>query len=172
MSLTMRVGHSKSRRLSIISRAVGTRFSVRLREGDVVETVVADGRVLVLRDSSVLSGRLDPTPIGRTLSKGERLIADARSARVTRIGMAAVERQLQWTLESDVQRRAPRRRHPGLEPLYHPAAGHPRPRASAIRRSAERSTRTTPMPTPRTSPSFSARSVSVPQHPDFPSSSV
>jgi transmembrane sensor len=81
----------------IISRAIGTRFSVRLHEGDAVETVVADGRVLVLRESSILSGTLNPKPIGHTLSKGERLVVDARSARITRIGMDAVEQQLQWT---------------------------------------------------------------------------
>jgi len=97
------VAHDASRPFEVtaagvISRAVGTRFSVRLHEGDVVETIVADGRVLVLRESSVLSGTLNPTPIGRTLSKGERLVADARSARITRIGMVGVERQLQWTL--------------------------------------------------------------------------
>jgi len=81
----------------IITRAVGTRFSVRLHESEVVEAVVTEGRVLVLREPSLLAGALTPKPIGRTLEPGERMLADDRSAKIYRIGLAAAEHRLQWT---------------------------------------------------------------------------
>ena len=51
----------------VTSRAVGTKFSVRLYEDERVETVVAEGRVLVLRERSFMGIPTTKSPAARPL---------------------------------------------------------------------------------------------------------
>jgi transmembrane sensor len=96
------VAHDASRPLEVIAahvvtRAVGTKFSVRIHENASVETLVTEGRVLVLREQNVLGLPAEPKPLVRTLVAGERVIVDARAARVSRLSKKEIERTLQWT---------------------------------------------------------------------------
>jgi transmembrane sensor len=96
------VAHDASRPFEVTargvtSRAVGTKFSVRLHDDDRVETVVAEGRVLVLRQSQVLGVPTSVRPIGRTLSAGERTLVGSRTASVGRLDTRHIEQRLRWT---------------------------------------------------------------------------
>jgi transmembrane sensor len=96
------VAHDASRPLEVIAahvvtRAVGTRFSVRLYDNTNVETVVTEGRVLVLREQTVLGLPAPPKPLVRTLVAGERVLVDTRAAHVSRLSAKEIERTLQWT---------------------------------------------------------------------------
>lgn len=96
------VAHDASRPLEVIAagivtRAVGTRFSVRIFDNTSVETVVTEGRVLVLREEHRLGLPADPKPVVRTLVAGERVVVDARTARVSKLSAKEIERTLQWT---------------------------------------------------------------------------
>jgi transmembrane sensor len=85
------VAHDASRpfevtALGVTARAVGTKFSVRLHEDARVETLVTEGRVLVLRQSEVLGVPMAPRPIGHTLVAGERVVVTKRAAVVSKVG--------------------------------------------------------------------------------------
>jgi transmembrane sensor len=96
------VAHDASRPMEvvaagIVSRAVGTKFSVRLYDNASVETLVTEGRVLVLREQRLMGLSAAPKPIARTLVPGDRIFVDARTARITRLSPKEIERTLQWT---------------------------------------------------------------------------
>lgn len=96
------VAHDASRPMeviaaSVVTRAVGTKFSVRLYDNSDVETLVTEGRVLVLRQRNVFGFPTAPTPIIRTLVAGERLLVNAHSVRITRLSARQMEDALQWT---------------------------------------------------------------------------
>jgi transmembrane sensor len=96
------VAHDASRPLEVIAahvvtRAVGTKFAVRLYDNANVETVVTEGRVLVLREQNILGLPAAPKPLVRTLVAGERVLVDMRAAHVSRLSAKEIERTLQWT---------------------------------------------------------------------------
>jgi transmembrane sensor len=102
--IVLSVAHDASRPLEVVagnvtSRAVGTKFAVRLYEGDStrVETLVTEGRVLVLRQPSVLGWTMAPRPVAHTLNAGERVVVDQRSVIVSRVSAREVQRKLMWT---------------------------------------------------------------------------
>jgi transmembrane sensor len=100
--LLLSVAHDASRPLEVIAadvvtRAVGTKFSVRLHENESVETVVTEGRVLVLREQNLLGVPSEPKPLVRTLVAGERVLVDPRAAHVSHLSSKEIERTLQWT---------------------------------------------------------------------------
>jgi len=96
------VAHDASRPLEVIagdvtSRAVGTKFSVRVHEDDSrVETLVTEGRVLVLRQPHLLGIPLRPQAVARTLSAGEKVVVGKRGTEVSRLTSKQVDRQLMW----------------------------------------------------------------------------
>ncbi|MEJ0038595.1 MAG: FecR domain-containing protein [Gammaproteobacteria bacterium] len=94
--------HDASRPLEVIAagvvtRAVGTKFSVRIYDNTNVETVVTEGRVLVLREQRTLGLRTAPKPLVRTIVAGERVVVDSRAAHVSKLSAKQIERTLQWT---------------------------------------------------------------------------
>jgi len=96
------VAHDASRPLEVIAagivtRAVGTKFSVRLYDNAKVETVVTEGRVLVLREQRVLGLPTAPKPVARTLVAGERVLVDGRTARISKLTTKEIDQTLQWT---------------------------------------------------------------------------
>ena len=96
------VAHDASRPLEVIAahvvtRAVGTKFSVRLFDNANVETVVTEGRVLVLREQNLFGLPAAPKPLVRTLVAGERVLVDPRAVHVSRLSAKEIERTLQWT---------------------------------------------------------------------------
>ena len=100
--LLLSVAHDASRPLEVIAagvvtRAVGTKFSVRLHENESVETVVTEGRVLVLREQNLLGLPSEPKPLVRTLVAGERVLVSPGAAHVSRLSSKEIERTLQWT---------------------------------------------------------------------------
>lgn len=100
--LLLSVMHDASRPMEVIaagvvSRAVGTKFSVRLYDNADVETMVTEGRVLVLREQRTLGLPVAPKPIVRTLVAGESVLVNSRGARITRLALKQIERSLQWT---------------------------------------------------------------------------
>jgi transmembrane sensor len=100
--LLLSVAHDVSRPLEVIAahvvtRAVGTKFSVRLYDNSNVAALVTEGRVLVLREQSLLGLPSEPVPLLRTLVAGERVLVDSRNGHVTRLSAAEIERTLQWT---------------------------------------------------------------------------
>jgi transmembrane sensor len=100
--LMLAVAHDESRPLEVIardvtSRAVGTKFSVRVHDEDArVETLVTEGRVLVLRQSHLLGIPLKPQAVTRTLDAGEKVVVGSRGAEVSRVTAKQVDRQLMW----------------------------------------------------------------------------
>jgi transmembrane sensor len=100
--ILLSVAHDASRPLEVlaagvVSRAVGTKFSVRLYDDANVETVVTEGRVLVLRQQRTLGLPNAPKPVGRTLVAGERAVVNARAARISKVSAKDIEKTLQWT---------------------------------------------------------------------------
>jgi transmembrane sensor len=100
--ILLSVAHDASRPLEVIAahivtRAVGTKFSVRLYENANVETLVTEGRVLVLREQNVLGVPTAPKPLVRTLVAGERVVVDPRNVHVSHVSTKDIERTLQWT---------------------------------------------------------------------------
>jgi transmembrane sensor len=100
--LMLAVAHDASRPLEVIAagvvtRAVGTKFSVRIYDNASVETVVTEGRVLLLREQHLLGLSKEPKPIGRTIVAGERVLVDSRTARISKLSAKELERTLQWT---------------------------------------------------------------------------
>lgn len=100
--LLLSVTHDASRPMEVIAagvvtRAVGTKFGVRLYENTNVETLVTEGRVLVLREQHMLGLPSAPKPVARTLAAGERVLVDARAAHISRLSAKQVQRTLQWT---------------------------------------------------------------------------
>jgi transmembrane sensor len=98
----MSVAHDASRPLEVVAngvmtRAVGTKFSVRLHEDAHVETLVTEGRVLILRQETVLGIPLEPQPIGHTLVAGERVVVDSSAAVVNSVTAGEMEQMLMWT---------------------------------------------------------------------------
>jgi transmembrane sensor len=96
------VAHDASRPLEVVAagvmaRAVGTKFSVRLHEDGRVETLVTEGRVLILRQDTVMGIRMEPQPIGHTLVAGERVVVDARTAMINSVTAQEMEQMLMWT---------------------------------------------------------------------------
>lgn len=100
--LLLSVAHDASRPLEVIAagvvtRAVGTRFSVRIYDNADVETVVTEGRILILREQNLLGLRRTSKPLVRTITAGERVLVDSRAAHVSRLSAKQIERMLQWT---------------------------------------------------------------------------
>lgn len=96
------VAHDASRPLeviagSVVTRAVGTKFSVRAYDNTDVETLVTEGRVLVLREQRVLGMPAAPIPLVRTLVAGERVLVDSHAVHVSKLSTKEIERALQWT---------------------------------------------------------------------------
>jgi transmembrane sensor len=81
----------------VTSRAVGTKFSVRLHDDAKVETVVAEGRVLVMRQSQLVGVSMRPRPIGRTLGAGEHIIVGTRTSTFAKLDARDIEQRLRWT---------------------------------------------------------------------------
>lgn len=96
------VAHDTSRPLEVIagdvtSRAIGTKFSVRVHEEDSrVETLVTEGRVLVLRQSHMLGIPLEPQAVTETLDAGEKVVVGRRGTEVSHVTTKQVDRQLMW----------------------------------------------------------------------------
>lgn len=101
--IMLTVAHDASRPLEVIagnvtSRAVGTKFSVRVHEDDKrVETLVTEGRVLVLRQPHLLGIPLQPQAVTRTLDAGEKVVVGRHGAEVSRVTARQADRQLMWT---------------------------------------------------------------------------
>lgn len=100
--LLVSVIHDASRPLEVIgagvvTRAVGTRFSVRIYDNADVETIVTEGRVLMLREENLLGVWRTSKPLLRTITAGERVLVDSRAAHVSRFSAKQIERMLQWT---------------------------------------------------------------------------
>jgi transmembrane sensor len=100
--LLLSVSHDASRPMEVIAgdvvtRAVGTQFSVRLYDNADVETLVTEGRVLVLREPHFLGFPSAPKPLARTLVAGERVFVNSRTAHISRVSAKQIERTLQWT---------------------------------------------------------------------------
>jgi transmembrane sensor len=100
--ILLSVAHDASRPLEVIAagvvtRAVGTKFSVRLYDNADVETVVTEGRVLVLREQHLLGLPAAPKPVARTLVAGDRVLVSASTARIRKLSTKEIDRTLQWT---------------------------------------------------------------------------
>ena len=96
------VAHDASRPLDVVAngvltRAVGTKFNVRLHDDSHVETLLKEGRVLILRRDTVLGIPMAPRPVGHTLVAGERAVVDARNAAIDKLTPSEMEQLLQWT---------------------------------------------------------------------------
>ena len=81
----------------VTSRAVGTKFSVRLHDNSQVETLVAEGRVLVLRQSQLLGVSMPARPLGRTLGAGEHTLVGTRASTFAKLEAKDIEQRLRWT---------------------------------------------------------------------------
>ena len=97
------VAHDASRPLEVIAagivtRAVGTKFSVRLYDNANVQTLVTEGRVLVLREQHVLGLPTSAKPVARTLVAGERMLVDGRTAHISKLSTQQIDHTLQWTM--------------------------------------------------------------------------
>ncbi|MEJ1961535.1 MAG: FecR domain-containing protein [Gammaproteobacteria bacterium] len=100
--ILLSVAHDASRPLEVIaagvvSRAVGTKFSVRLHEDASVETVVTEGRVLVLGQRNVLGMPMEPKPLAPTLVAGEHAVVNAKSTQVSHLTAQEMKGLLMWT---------------------------------------------------------------------------
>lgn len=96
------VAHDASRPFEVTAngvtaRAVGTKFSMRVYDDQRVETIVTEGRVLVLRQTSVLGVPTGAKPIGHTLTAGEMVVVDGRTAKFSRVSAAKLARLTRWT---------------------------------------------------------------------------
>ena len=96
------VAHDASRPFEVnarkvTSRAVGTKFSVRIKDEGHVETFVVEGRVLVLRREELLGIPLGAEPVGRTLSPGEQIAVDDDTTVFSKPGMKEAAKRLRWT---------------------------------------------------------------------------
>lgn len=81
-------------------RAVGTQFSVRLREDDRVEALVKRGHVAILQPQRIFGLRLGLREVRPVLGVGDRALADERSASIESVGAADIDRRLLWTTGS------------------------------------------------------------------------
>jgi transmembrane sensor len=96
------VAHDATRPFEVLagdvtSRAVGTKFSVRLHEDERVETLVAEGRVLVVRERKLLGLSKIRSFAGRTLSAGSRIVVGKGAPSLSTMPLEDVERRFQWT---------------------------------------------------------------------------
>jgi len=78
-------------------RAVGTRFAVRLREHDVVEAMVKEGRVMFLQERSLFGLPRHAGVKPSILAAGSRAVAEGQKVSITNPGVAEIERRLMWT---------------------------------------------------------------------------
>lgn len=79
-----------------ITRAVGTRFSVRTLSPTRVAVVVTEGRV-ELRDQPDTAAESSPGFTRTPVAAGERALADATTAAVARLETSQLERETSWT---------------------------------------------------------------------------
>jgi transmembrane sensor len=84
-----------------VVRAVGTAFSVRLREQQQVDVIVTEGRVAIdppddLLDSKLSQQQID-LPTLSTLAAGETVTVKARHLNVHKIAAEDLTRKLAWT---------------------------------------------------------------------------
>ena len=96
------VVHNPTRPFDVIAngttvRAVGTQFSVRLREDKRVEALVKEGRVLVLQPKSVLGIPIGQRAISPTLAAGDTAVVDRDSVTITHSSPDEIQRRLMWT---------------------------------------------------------------------------
>ena len=94
------VAHDASRPFEVtasgtVTRAVGTRFSVRTLSATRVALVVTEGRVEFSSRLPVASGK-PATVIQAPVSVGERAFADSTTLRVTQVKRAEIERATGW----------------------------------------------------------------------------
>ncbi len=82
----------------VTARAVGTEFSMRLREDGRVETVVKEGQVVLFQPERLLGVPWRPHEIHPALHAGDHALVDHREASVTNLGAAEIRRRLAWTL--------------------------------------------------------------------------
>jgi len=82
----------------VTARAVGTQFSVRLREDNRAEALVMQGRVALLQPQRLFGVRLGRHEVQPVLGVGDRAIADERSASIENLGSADLDRRLLWTV--------------------------------------------------------------------------
>jgi transmembrane sensor len=83
-----------------VVRAVGTAFSVRLRDQQQVDVIVTEGRVAIDPPDDSVNGKL-PLPVAlpelSTLAAGETVSVKAHRMRVQKIADEDVTRKLAWT---------------------------------------------------------------------------
>ncbi len=99
------VAHDVSRPFDVtagdtVVRAVGTAFSVRLREKKQVDIIVTEGRVAIDPPDDSLNAKLSQSsalPGLSTLSAGETVRVSAHQIHVQRIDSQDVDRELSWT---------------------------------------------------------------------------
>lgn len=99
------VAHDPSRPFDVkagdtVVRAVGTAFSVRLREQQQVDVIVTEGRVAIDPPDDSLNMKLAqsiPLPQLSTLTAGEAVRVRAHELQVRKIADADVDRKLAWT---------------------------------------------------------------------------
>jgi transmembrane sensor len=82
----------------VMARAVGTEFSVRLRQNSRVETLVKQGRVVVFQPERVLGMTFRQHELRPPLKAGARALVDGNSASVFNVGTADIDRRLRWTV--------------------------------------------------------------------------
>ncbi len=82
----------------VTARAVGTQFSVRLREEGRVETLVKRGHVLMLQAQRMLGVRWGTRAVQPVLDAGDRAIVDGLTASIENVGITDVERRQRWTV--------------------------------------------------------------------------
>jgi transmembrane sensor len=90
----------------VTARAMGTEFSMQLREDGRVETVVREGQVAMFQPERLLGVSWRQQEIHPTLHAGDRALVDHRDVSVTNLGSAEIRRRLAWTLGRAVFRGA------------------------------------------------------------------
>ena len=82
----------------VTARAMGTEFSMRLREDGRVETVVSEGRVALFQPERLLGVPWRQHEIHPVLRAGDHAFVDHRGVSVRNVGSAEIRRRLAWTL--------------------------------------------------------------------------
>jgi transmembrane sensor len=82
----------------VVARAVGTQFSVRVREDDRAETLVRQGYVAILQPRRLLGVALGRREVRPVLGAGDRAIADEISTSIENVDSADLDRRLLWAV--------------------------------------------------------------------------
>lgn len=97
---SFKVAHDPRRPFEVIAgattvRAIGTAFTVRLREQDAVEVVVTEGRVTLRMDESGSVETMQTTALS-ALAAGDAAVAGPAGVAVQRVAETEVARRLAW----------------------------------------------------------------------------